>query len=498
MKKEERLSKNGNPNRTGAKKVKTDVLVAGGGTAGFLAAIAAARNGAKVIIVEPESYLGGTATGALVRGIWTLRHAPITNLPDMTSRTSDYTGEQYVLGLAQEYLDRLIEARSAWGVPGKAAIVQIFDPELAKWVIEKMVTEAGVEVWLYSRVVEVLKEENRIVGAVVDNSLGKIEVEANVIIDATGDGWVAVYAGADFEMGRSSDGLCQALSLFFTIAGVNINAVLEYLAKNEEEFGREYVNRVIKLRKEEKPLRFYSFKSKMREAIKNGDFPIGYRADDVNPDKYFLQVDPIFKNGKVRYDVMAFNTDMAYRVDATDPLDLSKALISMRDFAVKMASFYRKYIPGFEDSYLDQTASKPGIRETRRIIGDYILTGEDVQIGKSFPDAIGRCGGNADAHNEDGGKEAIKVVEVGGEGWYHIPYRILLPRGIENLLVVGRCVSSDRLANASVRGQGACLVMGQAAGTAAALSVKESVTPRAIDVKNLQKVLSSQGVLIWE
>lgn len=488
------MGKKNNPIDSEDRKVETDVLVAGGGTAGFLAAIAAARNGAKVLLIEPESYLGGTSTGALVRVLWSLRHAPVSNLPDMVLRPTLYPGEQLILGLAQEYLDRLIEAHAAWGKPGSATIIALFDPELAKWVMEQMVTEAGVEVWLYSSVVDVVKSDSRVLGAVIGNSLGKIEVEAKVTIDATGDGWVAAYAGADFEQGRSGDGLCAALSLFFTINGVKIDSVLEYLAQNADEFGREYVNRSLQARKEGRPLTFYHFRSKLREAL--GDYPIPYRADRVNPDTHHLQFAPIFKNEKIRYDVAAFNVDMAYRVDATNPLELSKAMIAMRDFAVKMAAFYRKYIPGFEESYLDQTAPKAGIRETRRIIGDYILTGEDIQTGKTFTDAVGRCGTQVDLHDEDGGKESIKVIEVGGAGWYHIPYRILLPRGIDNLLIAGRCVSSDRLANASIRSQGGCMAMGQAAGTAAAMAVKQRLTPRAIKVGELQKILASQGVII--
>lgn len=481
-------------------KMETDVLIAGGGTAGFIAAVAAARNGAKVLLVEPQSFLGGTPTGAMVRGIVSMRHARVRPREESVLYTSEYADDQQIFGLAQEYLDRLIKAQAAWGKTGQATVLQMFDPEIAKWVVEQMVLEAGVEVWLYSQVVEVIKAGKRVTGAVVENALGRVPVKAKVTIDATGDGWVAVYAGADYRQGRDADGLCQAISLCFTIGGVKLEATLQYMEQNIEEFGRKYVEHLRQLKKEGKPLTFPSFKAKMREAIKNGDFPIPYGAERVDPENHFTVFRPVFRSGKVRYDVVAYNTDMAYGVDAANPLQLSKAMMAMRDWAVKMAAYYRRYIPGFEECYLDQTAAMAGIRETRRIVGDYVLTDEDVLRGKTFQDAVGRNGGYADLHDEEGGKGPIRQTEVGtaNGGWYHIPYRILLPRGLENLMITGRCVSSERIANASIRGQGACMATGQAAGTAAALAVKKGVSPRSLAVGELQKTLTAQGALIWE
>jgi hypothetical protein len=160
-----------------------------------------------------------------------------------------------------------------------------------------------------------------------------------------------------------------------------------------------------------------------------------------------------------------------------------------------MAIFYRKYIPGYEDSYLAYTAQSVGIRDTRRIICDYTLTDEDVAKGRSFDDGIGRYGSVMDVHDKTG-KKSLSLVEVGGSGWFHIPYRSLLPKGIDNLLVAGRCISAEFNALGSVRSQAASMVTGQAVGTAAALSTRGNSDPRSIDIKQLQDVLIEQDQII--
>jgi len=483
--------------------IKTDVLVAGGGTAGFVAAIAAARNGAKVLLVETEDYLGGTLSGGMVTGLNGLRLQRIAGpegLATFPLQESSYADEQFTFGLAQEFVDRLIEARSAWGNPGKATVRVMFDPEMAKWVIDQMVHEAGVEVLFNTSVVGTYKEGNAVKGAYIQNSAGKVQVEANVIIDATADGWVALSAGASYELGRPGDHRCQAISLYYLLANVNMDATLDYISTNAQEYGEygeDYANQNRKLKKEGKPLSLLPFRSKMREAMKNGDYPIPYGAENFNPDKQFMVVRPIHRNGRIRYDVTTHNQDMVYGVNPTDPRELSRALVGARDVAVKMAAFHRKYVPGYEDCYLSQTAQKIGIREGNRIIGDYVLTAQDIFSGRTFDDAVGRSGKAVDIHDADSAKKGIHLQQTGGtKGWFHVPYRIVQAKGIENLLVVGRCTSSDQVANGAVRSQAVSMLTGQAAGTAAALAVKRNVTPRQLPVAELQKVLVSQGVLI--
>jgi ribulose 1,5-bisphosphate synthetase/thiazole synthase len=480
-------------------KVETDVLVVGGGTAGFAAAIAAGRNGAKVILVEQHDYLGGTLSGGMVNMIRSMRHMQGPKDAEdkkmkIAGYESSFVDQQLVYSIAQEFVDRMIDAGSAWGTKGQAATRQFFDPEMAKMVIEKMVEEAGVEIWYYSQTTDVLKSDNSVNGIVVENLKERIEISAKVTIDATGDGDVCANAGAEFVLGN--EGHCQPLTLYFTINNVDFDKTLQYMKEHASEIGSNYVERITQLKAEEKPLTLLPFKAKIKEALENGDYPVPYNIEKVVLETLTYMVRPQFKNGKMRYNLVSVNHDMAYNIDATDRKALTKATIAMRDIAVKMAAFYRKYIPGFEDSYLAYTAPFVGIRDTRRIIGDYYLTSDDVFAGRSFEDGIGRYGSVADVHDKDGGKKEIRLTEVGGQGWFHIPYRTMLPKGIDNLLVAGRCVSADYIAQGCTRSQAACILTGQAAGTAAVLAIKAGVKPREVNITELQEVLKQQNQII--
>lgn len=480
------------------KSVQADVVVVGGGTAGFVAAIAAARNGAKVILAEQANFLGGTQSGGLVMMIRSMRHmrAPRNEEEKRTMHTSyesSYDDQQVVFSIAQEYVDRMLDIDSAWGIKGKATTRQMFDPEIAKWVIEQMVIEAGVDVWYFSHATDVMLDGNLVEGVVIESLQERTEIKAKVTIDATGDGDVCAAAGARFDKGDPQEGYCQPLTLYFVIGGVNLDRTFDYIRENPDEFGREYANTLLRMRREGKPMMITAFLKKTREAVQEGDYPVAYGKDKANPELLHFAY-PMFKKGKFR-DVTYHNMDMAYNVDPTDKRELTKATIGMRDMAVRMANFYRKYVPGYEDSYLLQTAQVIGIRDSRRIVGEYTITMDDVLSGRTFEDGIGRYGSVIDVHDKDG-KKSLHLAEVGGAGWFHIPYRALLPRGINSLLVAGRCISADYVAQGCTRSQAACMVTGQATGTAAALAIKAGVEPRNVNISELQKVLVSQNQLI--
>jgi ribulose 1,5-bisphosphate synthetase/thiazole synthase len=482
------------------KQVHTDVLVVGGGTAGFVAAIAAARNGAKVLLVEKRDHLGGTHSGGMVMMIRSMRHMRAPKDADekkvMIARyESSFDDQQVVFSIAQEYIDRMLETGSAWGMKGQATARQLFDPEIAKWMIERMVLEAGVDVWFYSQSTGVLIADHAVAGVVIENMLERIEVTAKVTIDTTGDGEVCAAAGARFEKGDPETGYGQPLTLYFVMGGVNLDRTLDYIRNNPGEFGADYVATVARLRAEGKPFTVLPFKAKIREALANGDYPIPYGIERVNPETLTYMARPMFRNGKFRYDLISHNMDMAYNVDATDRKQLTEATIGMRDAAVRMAAFYRKYVPGYEDSYLVHTAQTVGVRDSRRIVGDYTLTKEDVLAGKTFDDGIGRYGSVVDVHDKDG-KQSLMLAEVGGSGWFHVPYRVLVPAGIKNLLVAGRCISADYVAQGCTRSQAACMMTGQATGTAAALAIRAGVEPRAVSIPELQKTLIAQNQII--
>jgi len=482
------------------RKVRTDVLVVGGGTAGFVAAIAAARNGAKVILVEKHDHLGGTHSGGMVMMIRSMRHMRAPKTADekkvmIAGYESSYDDQQVVFSIAQEYIDRMLEAGSAWGTTGRATARQLFDPEIAKWMIERMVLEAGVDVWFYCQATDVLMADNAVTGVAIENMLQRIEITAKVVIDTTGDGEVCAAAGARFEKGDPETGHGQPLTLYFVIGGVNLDKTLDCIRNDPGEFGPNYVATVERLRREGKPFTVLPFKGKIREALANGDYPIPFGIEKVNPETLTYMARPMFRNGKFRYDLISHNMDMAFNVDATDTRQLTQATIAMRDVALRMAAFYRKYVPGYEDSYLVHTAQTVGVRDSRRIVGDYILTKEDVLSGRTFDDGIGRYGSVVDVHDKEG-KQSLMLAEVGGAGWFHVPYRVLLPAGIKNLLVAGRCISADYIAQGCTRSQAACMMTGQATGTAAALAIRAGVEPRAVDISELQKILIAQNQII--
>lgn len=471
------------------------VLVAGGGTAGFAAAIAAARSGAEVTLLEQLSYLGGTMTGGLVPGIVSMRHQPWRDEETLVQMESLYSGNQVVRGIAQELVDRLIKAGGAFSAKdGEAPVRVLFDPELMKWAIDQMVREAGVKTLFNTKVTGVQRDGAHVTGLTVN--YGE-ELFADTVIDATGDGHVAYLAGAGYEQGERGDKTyVQPISLYFLMGGVDIAATIDYISQTEGEFSEPYVRKLKELFAARMPLTLLPINSIREKAAAAGDYPIPYGSTTLNPRAHTSICRPVYRGGGIRYDITMHNVDMAYRVDATDVHALSDAIASMRDYTVRTAAYFKKYVPGFANSYLLQVADTVGIRETRRIIGDYTLTGDDVLQARTFDDAVGYCGATVDVHDVEGGKEKTRMSAIREGRSYQIPYGIMLPKGLEGLLVAGRCVSADRVACGSIRQQAGCLVTGQAAGLAAGMASHRNVTPRDIDISMLQRELTAQGVVL--
>jgi len=473
--------------------IEKDVLVAGGGTSGFAAAIAAARNGARTLIVERSAGLGGTMTGGLVPGLVSLRHQPWRDQSTLAALESSYEGNQVVRGIAQEYVDRLVAAGAAFGKTGEAPVRVMFDQEVAKTVIDEMVREAGAQILFHSEVCEVEKHGSTVTSARLN--WGET-VEARVFVDATGDGDVAYLAGAEYALGEPDDSRhLQPISFYFLMGGVDMDKTVAGLEEYAEDYTAGYVETVRRLYGEGKPITVIGFPRMRDRAVENGEYPRAYGSESVKASAHLSIFRPIYRNGKMRYDVTAHNCDMAYKVDATDYVQLSDALSAMRAMAARMAEYYRKYVPGFEDAYLLQVAEQVGIRESRRIMGDHILSGKEALEGRHFEDTVGYCGATVDVHSVQG-EEATYMRSIDKGGAYQVPYRILLPLGVEGLLTSGRCVSADRIAIGSIRQQAGCLVTGQAAGTAAALAVERGTTPRKVPVADLQSRLARDGAVL--
>ena len=477
--------------------VETDVLVAGGGPAGFGAAIAAARNGARVILIEKAENLGGMFTGGLVMGFHGMRIHRNRHTVNVY-QYNNYYENQVIRGIPQEVNDRLVEAGGAWGEKGRSTSCVLTDPEITKLVLEEFGREVGVDIWLQSLVTRPVVADGKITAILVENKSGQHLIKTKMVVDATGDADVAARSGAPYEVG-GPNGEFQPITLTFITGGVDLSKTIAYLKANPEEVQSGDIKTWEELYLKNLPLNIIAFYKLINQAYNNGDYPMAEGAKNSLP---FFAISSVFRWGQVVPDQTFQIADMAYNVNTTNGKEVSLAILNTRKQAMRLAKFMRKYVPGYENSYLLQTASQLGIRESRRIIGEYQLTQEDVGNGKDFEDSIARCGRAMNIHSFEGGK----VGEIhGGRKWleikdgktYGIPYRCLLPKaGPDNLLVVGRAISVDRAALGSVRGQPPCMATGEAAGTAAALAIKTDTSMRTLNIESLRQQLLKQDAII--
>lgn len=436
-----------------------DVIVCGGGCAGVMAAIASARNGARTILIEKGFTVGGTAVSGLVG-------------PFMTCFSPDGK-EQIIKGIFDEMICRMEQMGGAIH-PSKTGMVSSygcyiklrhnnvtpFHPEALKMVMLEMLEEENVELWLGTSILDVKREEGRIRQVIGFDGHVLRAFEGNVFIDATGDALVSEKAGVPCEMADIREGL-QPMTLFFWIDHADDEKIEAFLAQDEEK-------------------RYLPYYDRIEEARKAGRFPI-----NRNKIGLYHMVNP----GEWR-----LNTTRLQGYDPTSAQDMSRAYCEGMKQVRFLKDFF-KTLPGLEHARIVQSGVQMGVRESRRIHGEYVLTERDLVENTPFPDTIALCSYPVDLHPAKGAatgtsrqKEKTDVAEV-----YEIPYRILLPVGINNLLTVGRCVSATHEALGAIRIMPAVFAMAQAAGTAAALAVKERKEPKKLETSKLQAVLISQG-----
>jgi glycine/D-amino acid oxidase-like deaminating enzyme len=417
-----------------------DVVVVGSGSAGSVAAIASARAGADTLLIERYGFLGGTSTMVLdtFYGFYT---------PGDDSR-------RVVGGIPWEIVGRLaarsmmLERPSSYG----AGTAVTYDPETLKVVWEEAALEAGVRLRLHSFCTGVVMEDGRITGLVVDGKSGLGLIQARMIVDASGDADICFHAGVPFQR-AGEGGPAQSLTTTFRLGNVNVEQALTVKRPQLEEL--------------------------MKRANLSGQYRLPREEGSVH-------VTPL-------PGVVATNMTRVADVDATDPVQLTRAEVEGRKQALEYVRFLRTEIPGYERAFLMNFSTQIGIRETRRVYGEYRLTREDVLSGRKFDDAVAQCGAPIEDHRPGRGTHWEYIP---GGDTYDIPYRCLLPLGIENLLIAGRCLSATHDAHASVRSMGQCMAMGQAAGTAAALAVAAQQAPRHLPIQELQARLLSDGVLL--
>ncbi|MCE5198412.1 MAG: FAD-dependent oxidoreductase [Armatimonadota bacterium] len=442
-----------------------DIIVAGGGMAGCAAAIAAARSGFRTLIIENFGFLGGWATAALVN-------------PFMTHRTSD--GKPLIAGLFDEINSRL-------AILG-GLLVNSFDPEAMMFALQEMVLESGADIRLHALCEEASIADSGEIVVLIRSKSGEEEIRCRRLIDCTGDGDLAVSLGARFETG-DEQGLPQAATLMFDVGGVDLEKALQYVKDNPDQM------RFPKLSPDADPavladgiISVAGYYQLIEQARAAGD--------------YNAPGDLIFYIGRPRKGEVTFNTTHIGGVNGIDAGDLTRAEIEGRRQMMSIVAFVKKYVPGFEHAFLLRSAAHVGIRETRRIIGEYVFNGADVTHARKFDDAICRLAYPVDVHSGKGegytkDEEQVTGPQIPPAGdWYEIPYRCMVPLGLENVLVAGRCVSSTQAGHGAIRIMPACVAMGEAAGTAAGLSLKDGVTPRNIDPGKMRELLKETGSLL--
>jgi hypothetical protein len=431
--------------RTGYREA--DVVIAGGGTGGACAAIAAARNGADVLLVEQLGFLGGMFTGG--------------NMCVSTVRSW--------IGVGKEIFDRLFEAGAAVMHPDDPPNYPIFhhrqnaprtvpyDPEMAKLTLFQMCEEAGVKLLLHSLVTETVTDGNTIKGVTVENKSGRQLIVGKIICDATGDGDVAADAGAPFTKGHGPEERTFAMTMLVRLSHVDWPTVSEYSRKDP------------------------AWTRAIAAAVEGGELPY-YKPRTREMISYYGHGRP--ELARLWHDDGALLWGgTVEEADGTDADSLTRAELECRKQWMSEVSFLRKHVPGFEKARVEDTGVQVGVRETRHILGEYTYTGDDFLEEREFPDTV-----------------AYSVPYALG-----VPYRCLVPKKINNLLLGCRCISvttgqtvagPSRGAYNHLKSMTSCMTYGQAAGTAAAICAESGVTPRSLDVKILQRALMEQGALV--
>ena len=444
-----------------------DVIVVGGGVTGFVAATAASRNGAKTLLIERDGALGGTMTNALVG-------------PMMTFHSGS---EQLIRGIPQEVIDRLAALGASPGhvidTTGYVKTVTPFDSEALKLVAQRMVLESGAEILLSSWMQDVILEGNTLRGVSVLNKGGSEKLYGRVLIDASGDGDLAFRSGAAWAMGRENDHAVQPVSLMFKVGPIEPEIIKDHILQHPEDF--KMTPEGIRALQGQTHIAVNGFMQTLAQSIQNGELAL-------NRDHVLF-----FSSNTPNEAVINMS-----RIAVADPLDaweMSKAELLGREQMAALLTFLRNHIPGFGKARILAAGNRVGIRESRRILGEYILTGEDILRGVQFPDAVLRYAYPIDLHPSTAGERNEDRFLKSGD-YYEIPYRCLVPLKVEQLLVAGRCISATHEAQGSLRTSPACMALGQAAGTAAALSIREETNPRRLSTGMLQQTLREQGVYI--
>ena len=433
----------------------TDVVVVGGGTTGPLAAIAAARRGKRVALIERFGSLGGNMTlglntkpsGALVGGL----PLEIWNL----ARAAGGAGDDYMAVVKT----------------GGVKIASPCDPEIMKMLLTRLCADAGVQI-LFETVVSIPVMEGQAVrGVVIESKSGRQYIASKVVIDCSADADIAARAGAPFQMGSGGDDpTMQPVSMYFTMDHVDLPRLADWARTTDDIPARAIPDSVEGLAY---GLWLTGFNRSLRKFQE--DTGIQLQRDNIT-----------LKTADGR---MYVNATRVLGVNVFSPVEFTAAVLECYRQIEGVARYLRERVPGFERARIEQIAPVLGVRETRHILGGYTLTGPDTLQGRRFEDSIGADASALDIHDPKGAD-----VDFRGMVPYEIPYRCLVPQEVDQLLVAGRCISADHDAHARSRNMPACMTTGQAAGIAAALAIDAGVSVRDVPVDQIQAVLRALGM----
>ena len=442
---------------------KVDVIVAGGGTAGVIAGIAAARNGAKTLIVDKQRCLGGQYTAGML-GAWV-----------------GFSDKEKVIvkGIAFEIKDILDERNALVVEDEETDVCYLYDTEVAKVVLDEMTKrEPNLEIYLNTLIIDVITEGNTVQGIIALSEMEQMEIRADVVIDCTGDAVVAAKAGAPYEIRPKKD--IQPMTLMGKMGGVDMERVKQYYRENPP------------VKDAAVPPAWEDFKTfpgfmhyGLSDELENVELPprleylrnwLAIFTSTPNPGEFMINCSGALE---------------AHSIEGFE--DRSDQEVFSQKTLYDVAEVLKMYVPGFENAYLSSIASLLGIRESRRIIGDYKVTLEDFLAAREFEDSIGRGAMPAGAHTPDG--VTMNVYDLDPGKSMTIPYRCMLPKDVEGLIVAGRCVSYEAPVANCIRCMAQCMAMGEAAGVAAAIAV-DGTTPRKIDIQLLQETLRKQNAVL--
>jgi len=440
-------------------RMEADVLVVGGGPAGIIAARAAAEDGLSVVLIESRSFLGGNLTIGL----------PVLGFLGQK-------GNQIITGLPEKFIDRLADRGGAsphQPCPLHMGITFI-EPEVVKTVAFEYLRECGVRILLYTFFSGVVMEGNKIQGAFVETKQGREAILAKVIIDCTGDADVAFRAGVPCKKGNEKGGM-QPPTLMFSMGNVDLEKLRHNLAANPESYAADII-----------PPEYFAANRRfilvgLRDVMKK-----------AKHDGLKLPVERTIIITGLRKDEAWINMSRVNGVDGTDPSGTTSGEYEARLQVEEIVRYLTGYVPGFEQAFLQRMAPFLGIRETRRITGLYEMTKEDILGCRRFADGIAVASYPLDLHHPVGGD---CTLEYSGD-CYDIPYRSLLPVNVENLLVAGRSISASHEALSAIRVMAPCMAMGEAAGRAAKIAVRDGIFPSAVDVEKLREELIQNGAYL--